>query len=65
MTLKNNYEFSLVKNTKKDLKTYMEKNPKLIKSIPVTTHQLNKVYTDYYNDPYKEAKTGKVKNEIC
>ncbi|ATC34764.1 GLPGLI family protein [Elizabethkingia anophelis] len=57
---KNNYEFSLVKILKGSEDLY-GKNPKLIKSIPVTIHQLNKVYTDYYNDPYKEAKTGKVK----
>ncbi|MBV8328320.1 GLPGLI family protein [Chryseobacterium sp.] len=27
--------------------------------IPVTQKQLNKLYLDYYNDPYKELKAGK------
>ncbi|OPC29916.1 GLPGLI family protein [Elizabethkingia miricola] len=57
---KNNYEFNLIKIQKGSENLY-GKNPSLIKSIPVTLTQLNKLYIDYYNDPYKEAKTGKVK----
>ncbi|MCT4329604.1 MULTISPECIES: GLPGLI family protein [Elizabethkingia] len=58
--VKNNYEFNLIRIQKGSDNLY-GKNPSLIKSIPVTLVQLNKLYIDYYNDPYKEAKTGKVR----
>lgn len=58
---KNNYEFNLIRIQKGSENLY-GKNPSLIKSIPVVTLvQLNKLYIDYYNAPYKEAKTGKEK----
>ncbi|MDE5436975.1 GLPGLI family protein [Elizabethkingia meningoseptica] len=57
---KNNYEFNLIKIQKGSENLY-GRYPNLIKSIPVAMNQLNKAYVDYYNDPYKEAKAGKVK----
>lgn len=56
---KKNYIFNMSGLTKDYQDIYQD--DKRFKSININKSQLNKVYMDYYNDPYKEAKAGKIK----
>lgn len=55
---KNNYFFEMLGLVKEYDDIY--KDRKVFTSISVNKKQLDKVYIDYYNDPYKEAKMGNV-----
>lgn len=57
---KDNYHFDLIGLKKNFDDIYIENNNSQ-KTIPVNLKQLNKVFTDYYNDPYKEVKSGYLK----
>lgn len=55
---KKDYIFSMAGLTK-DYKEIYE-NDKGFKSIKINKKQFEKIYNDYYNDPYKEVKAGKI-----
>ena len=57
---KDNYHFDLI-GLKKNFDDIYTENNNSLKTIPVNLKQLNKVFTDYYNDPYKEVKSGYLK----
>ncbi len=54
------YSFNLIELTKKEENMYTDNNLS-ITTIPVNLKQLHKLYIDYYNDPYKEIKSGQIK----
>lgn len=58
---KGNYEFSLKKVTKTFYDPYNGVDFKTENVVKVNKEQLNKIYINYYLDPYKEAKMGKIK----
>ena len=55
---KNNYEFSFT-GLKKDTTTNIDFFS--VKPLEVNKKQLDKVFLDYYNDPYREMKSGNIK----
>lgn len=56
--LDQNYIFSMTEISPHYHNIYTEGD--LPKTIKVNSEQLRKVYLDYYNDPYKEAKAGRI-----
>ena len=56
--VKKNYIFNMY-GLIKDYHDIYESNQRF-KSIKINKDQLEKVHIDYYNDPYKEAKAGKI-----
>ncbi|MEJ5105009.1 GLPGLI family protein [Chryseobacterium sp. MYb328] len=58
---KNNYDFSLKKLTKDFYDPYNGIDFNSENIVKINKDQLNKIYINYYLDPYKEAKMGKIK----
>lgn len=57
------YRFDLTALKKNDENLYTA-NRLSVKTVPVNIKQLHKLYMDFYNDPYKEVKSGHAKMKV-
>ncbi|SHE86300.1 GLPGLI family protein [Chryseobacterium vrystaatense] len=57
------YSFDLT-SLKKNEENLYTSNHLSLKAVPITLKQLHKLYLDFYNDPYKEVKSGHVKMKV-